>query len=87
MSIEDSPCIAVVFERFGLQYTAALRLYGPSAMSASDIVPVLPPNAVTETNRETLVWLKHDMTWISENELSAADSYRMFGYDEQGRPF
>ena len=67
---------------------AALRLvYGPPAMSASDVAPVLPPNAVTETNQETLAQLKHDLAWISENELSGADSYRTFWYDEQGRPF
>ena len=68
-------------------YNVALRLYGPPAMAGSDIIPVLPHNAVTETNRETLVQLKHDLAWISDNALSAGDAYCMLSHDEQGRPF
>ena len=58
-------------------YNVALGLYGPPAMARSGIIPVLPLNAVTETNRETLVWLKHDLVWISEDALSAGDAYHM----------
>ena len=53
-------------------YTAALQLYGPPAMYSNDVIPALPPNAVTETNRETLVRLKHDLPWIEEQQLTAA---------------
>lgn len=56
-------------------------------MFASDIIPALPPNAAPETNRETLVRLKHDLTMISEQELSAADLYRLYGCDELEQPF
>ena len=56
-------------------------------MFASDIIPALPPNVVPETNRETLVRLKHDVALISEQQLSATDLYRLFGHDELDRPF
>mmetsp|Transcript_1161 Transcript_1161/g.1777 ORF Transcript_1161/g.1777 Transcript_1161/m.1777 type:complete len:186 (+) Transcript_1161:169-726(+) len=56
-------------------------------MTGSDIVPALPPNAITETNRETLVRLKQDLKWISDGALSAGDENRMFAHDEHGQPF
>ena len=68
-------------------YNVALRLYGPPAMFANNIIPALPLNAVPETNRESLVRLKHDLAWIGEQHLFAADSYRFFGYDELDQPF
>jgi hypothetical protein len=42
---------------------------------------------VPETNRETLVQLKHDLAMTSEQELSAADLYRLYRYDELDQPF
>jgi len=68
-------------------FNAALQLYGPPAMFVDDVIPALPPNAVSETDRETLVRLKHDLAWIGEQQLSAADAYRMYGYDELDQPF
>ena len=71
-------------------YNAALRLYGPPAMFAEGsipIIPALPFNVVTESNRETLVRLKHDLAWIGEQQLSAADAYRMCVCDELEQPF
>ena len=50
-------------------------------------LPDLPPYAVRETNRETLERLGHDLTLIGDNQLSAADSYRLYGHDERDRPF
>jgi len=68
-------------------YNAALRLCGPPAMFVRDIVPPLPANAVTETNRETLGRLRQDLSWSREQFLSAGDTYRFYGHDECGRPF
>jgi len=53
-------------------------------MIVNDIVPVLPPDAVTETNRVTLTRLKHDLVLVDEQLLSTADAYRMYvcsGFD------
>ena len=47
----------------------------------------MPASAVRETNRETLERLEHDLTLIDDNQLSAADSYRLFGHDELDRSF
>ena len=71
-------------------YNAALRLYGPPPMLAEGsipIIPALPSNVVTESNRETLVRLKHDLARIGEQQLSAADAYRMCVCDELEQPF
>ena len=63
-------------------------------MTGNDIVPMLPLNAIKETNQETLVRLKQDLEWISDGALSAGDEYRiagdeyrMFAHDEHGQPF
>ena len=68
-------------------YNAFIRLHGPPAMFSSDVVPALPSNAVTESNRVTLDRLNHDLKWISEDFLAAGDSYRLYGHDEFDRPF
>mmetsp|Transcript_7150 Transcript_7150/g.10389 ORF Transcript_7150/g.10389 Transcript_7150/m.10389 type:complete len:109 (+) Transcript_7150:121-447(+) len=49
--------------------------------------PAIPASALRETNRETLERLEHDLTLIGNNQLSAADSYRLLGHDELERPF
>ena len=67
-------------------YNAALQLYGPPAMFANDVIPALPPNAVTETNLETLVRLKHDLSWIDEQLLTKADAYRMYMFNIVQKP-
>eukprot|EP00590_Aulacoseira_subarctica_P009092 CAMPEP_0172414892 /NCGR_PEP_ID=MMETSP1064-20121228/1498_1 /TAXON_ID=202472 /ORGANISM="Aulacoseira subarctica , Strain CCAP 1002/5" /LENGTH=209 /DNA_ID=CAMNT_0013151755 /DNA_START=71 /DNA_END=700 /DNA_ORIENTATION=- len=69
-------------------YNAALRLFGSPSMFASDLrLPAMPPNAVGESNWETLVRLGEDLTLITDDQLSALDSYRLFGHDEMGQPF
>ena len=55
-------------------------------MFASGVVPSLPPNAVTESNQDTLVWLKSKLQWFSGDMLSAAEAYRMLWHDERGQP-
>lgn len=67
-------------------YNAALRLFGPPAMFGNDIVPALPTNAVTETNRETLTRLRHDLACVDKQLLSAADEYRMYVDDGHNQP-
>ena len=47
----------------------------------------MPASALRETNRETLERLEHDLTLIDNNQLSAADSYRLLGHDELDCPF
>ena len=54
-------------------------------MNVNDVVPALPPNALPETNRETLARLQHDLAWIDLQLQTAADEYRMYVYD--GQPF
>ena len=49
----------------------------PPEMLSSDIIPALPSDAVTETNRETLAWLKHDLMLIEDHIISTGDEYRM----------
>jgi len=69
-------------------YNAALRIYGPPAMFSYDLrLPDFPAGAVRETNGETLERLERDLTLIGDNQLSAVDSYRLYGYDERDRPF
>ena len=69
-------------------YNAALHIYGPSAMFPSDLeLPAMPASAVRETNRGTLERLAHDLILIGNDQLSAADSYRLFGHDELDRSF
>mmetsp|Transcript_1190 Transcript_1190/g.1826 ORF Transcript_1190/g.1826 Transcript_1190/m.1826 type:complete len:197 (+) Transcript_1190:364-954(+) len=68
-------------------YNAVLHLYSPPAMIVNDIVPTLPPNAVTETNRVTLTRLKHDLVLVEEQLLSAADAYRMYVCNGHDPPF
>eukprot|EP00590_Aulacoseira_subarctica_P008634 CAMPEP_0172425022 /NCGR_PEP_ID=MMETSP1064-20121228/29634_1 /TAXON_ID=202472 /ORGANISM="Aulacoseira subarctica , Strain CCAP 1002/5" /LENGTH=217 /DNA_ID=CAMNT_0013167585 /DNA_START=68 /DNA_END=721 /DNA_ORIENTATION=+ len=69
-------------------YNAALRLFGSPSMFASDLrLPAMPLNAVGESNWEILVRLGDDLTLINDDQLSALDSYRFFGYDEMKRPF
>ena len=61
---------------------------GPPAMTSRYFgLPAMPASAVRETNRETLERLEHDLTLIDDDQLSAADSYRLFGYDELDRSF
>ena len=55
-------------------------------MLTSGLVPALPSNAVTESNRETLVRLRSDLQWIDNDLLSAAEAYRMYWHDERGHP-
>ena len=50
-------------------------------------LPDLPAGAVRETNGETVERLGRDVTLIGDNQLSAVDSYRLYGYDERDRPF
>ena len=50
-------------------------------------LPAMPVSAVRETNQESLERLAHDLTLIGDNQLSAADSYRLFGHDELDRSF
>lgn len=47
----------------------------------------MPASAVRGTNQETLERLGRDLTFIGDNQLSAADSFRLFGHDELHRPF
>lgn len=69
-------------------YAAVLRLFESPSMIASDLqTPDMPPNAVGESNWETLVRLGEDLTLINDDQLSALDSYRLFCHDEVGRPF
>ena len=69
-------------------YNAALQIYGRPAMFSNALqLPALPTYAVRETNRETLERLGHDLTLIGDSQLSAADSYRLYGHDELDRPF
>ena len=56
-------------------FNAALQLYGPPAMFANNIVPALPLNVVTETNQETLAWMRQDLAWIDEQLLTAIFRY------------
>ena len=67
-------------------YNVALRLFDPPAMFGNDIVPALPTNAVTETNRETLTRLRHDLACVNKQLLSAADEYRMYVDDGHNQP-
>ena len=50
-------------------------------------LPSMPSGAVREPNREMLNRLGHDLTLIDNQQLSAVDSYQMFGYDEFDHPF
>ena len=69
-------------------YNAAMQIYGPPVMFSDALrLPALPTYAVRETNRETLERLGHDLTLIGDNQLSAADLYRLYGHDELDRPF
>mmetsp|Transcript_7148 Transcript_7148/g.10388 ORF Transcript_7148/g.10388 Transcript_7148/m.10388 type:complete len:180 (+) Transcript_7148:124-663(+) len=55
-------------------------------MFSSDLrLPVMPVFAVRETNWDTLLRLGRDLTLVGNNQLSAADSYRFYWYDEQNR--
>ena len=56
-------------------------------MVANDVVPALPPNAVAETNRETLARLQHDLAWIDLQLQTATDEYRMYVYDGLEQPY
>ena len=49
-------------------------------------IPALLMGAVTETNRETLMRLRHDLACIDEQLLSAADEYRMYVNDGHNPP-
>ena len=60
---------------------------GSLVMVVNDVVPALPPNAVAETNRETLARLQHDLAWIDLQLQTAADEYRMYVYDGLEQPF
>ena len=69
-------------------YNAALQIFGNPSMFAADLcLPALPPNAVRETNRDTVERLGCDLILIGNQQLSAADSYRLYGFDETDRPF
>mmetsp|Transcript_18251 Transcript_18251/g.25955 ORF Transcript_18251/g.25955 Transcript_18251/m.25955 type:complete len:131 (+) Transcript_18251:51-443(+) len=68
-------------------YNAALRVFGPPAMFDDLYLPPLPPNVVIETNREALVRLGHDLTLFENQQFSALDMYRRFGFDEDDRPY
>ena len=68
-------------------YNASLRLFSLPAMFASDLLlPSPPPNAVRETNLETLRRLGHDLALLDQGELTAVDAYRLFGNAADGRP-
>ena len=55
-------------------------------MFSSDVrLPVMPAFAVRETNWDTLLRLGRDLTLVGNHQLSAADSYRFYWYDEQDR--
>ena len=69
------------------EYDVVLYVYGPPEMTARYFGVPAMPSAVRETNRETLERLEHDLTLIDDDQLSAADSYRLFGYDELDRSF
>ena len=56
-------------------------------MFSSDAIPALPDGAKTEGNHETLVRLRHDLCWSYEAVLSASDSYRFYGCDEDEQSF
>ena len=59
-----------------------MQMLGPPGMFASEfVVPSLPANAKRETNRETLERLELDLILIGDHQLSAADSYRLYGHD------
>jgi hypothetical protein len=60
-------------------YNAAMYLYEPPAMFQEELkLPPKPCNAMTETNDEILRRLSHDLTSITNEELSAVNGYRMF---------
>mmetsp|Transcript_8696 Transcript_8696/g.12683 ORF Transcript_8696/g.12683 Transcript_8696/m.12683 type:complete len:186 (-) Transcript_8696:1246-1803(-) len=56
-------------------------------MLASDIVPALPLDAVTESNQVTLARLNHDVALIREQTLSAAELYRFYVKSEGGHSY
>ena len=70
------------------KYNAAMQMLGPPGMLASGfVVPSLPANAKRETNRETLERLELDLILIGDQQLSAADSYRLYGHDATDHGF
>ena len=63
------------------------RLYGPHSMFCRELaLPSVPPNALRETNVETLRRLGHDLSCIKRKELMALDAYRLFGHIPGGEP-
>jgi len=65
-----------------------MQMLGPPGMFASEfVVPSLPANAKRETNRETLERLELDLILIGDHQLSAADSYRLYGHDATDQGF
>jgi hypothetical protein len=70
------------------RYNTAMQMLGPPGMFASEfVVPSLPANAKRETNRETLERLELDLILIGDHQLSAADSYRLYGHDATDQGF
>ena len=59
-------------------FNAALQLYGPPAMVASDIIPALPPN---ETNRDTLARLIHDLLNTGRSIKGMSNEYYCMSHD------
>ena len=51
------------------------------------VCPTCASNCSASNNWETLEWCGHDLTLIDDQQLSAADLYHMFGYDELDSPF
>ena len=68
-------------------YNAALRVFGPPAMVDDLFLPPLPPNVLIETNREALIRLGRDLTLIENQQFTAVNMYRRFGFDEDDRPY
>ena len=70
--------LLLILSSSGHNHQAVMHLYGPPAMLASDIVPALPLDAVTESNQVSLARLKHDVALIREQTLSATELYRFY---------
>lgn len=69
-------------------YNTALQIFDSPAMFSDDLcLPTMPSYAGHETNWGTLEWLRCDLTLISDQQLSAANSYWLYGYDELDQPF
>jgi len=68
-------------------YNAALRIFGPPAMFRDDLyLSAEPETVVIETNQEIYRRLTHDLTSMTNDELSAVDAYRLYRYADLEHP-